>query len=500
MNQTNNIPETPIEELIEDIQVIPVVDPTNDANLDDKKHIHTPTYEREDIVASITIQEKNQKESNWWKSLMGDIYALDDPNDFSQQKKNFIILMVALGGIAGPISSMMYMPAILSIAEDLKTSISAVNGTISAFVVFMGISPLFWATLSDSYGRKRMYIYSGIITVISSIISAVSVNVGMLVVFRALQSFGSNAGLTLGAGVIADTIPVKTRGRAYGVLCQYLGWRSTCYFIAILCGILLVITALFLPETLRKPRKTKDIHLDEKHSLASTTLPTPSHASFWNTICTNFSPMLVMLHDPNNPTITETLKTVYGYNEWQTGLCYLSLGAGFMLGSMASGYHSDYILKKLSNKSNTGYLIYGWSTQKHLGVYVPLVGLFLYALGQMWAITPVQVYLVDSKPGYSATAVGLNSCVRCLVGAVTTLFSSTAIHALGNGIVFTILAVLGLLNAGFVIVCYLYGMKWRRKFEEKHMPDLYFLTNDIKEEKVNDNDELEKVHSNACVA
>jgi MFS family permease len=61
-----------------------------------------------------------------------------------------------------------------------------------------------------------MYLLSGLINIVSCIISAQSKNIAMLVVFRALQSFGANAGLTLGAGVIADCIPVEVRGTAYG--------------------------------------------------------------------------------------------------------------------------------------------------------------------------------------------------------------------------------------------------------------------------------------------
>lgn len=75
---------------------------------------------------------------------------------------------------------------------------------------------MFWAALSDSYGRKRMYLISGVINVISSIICARCRNIGLLVAFRAIQSFGSNAGLSLGAGVIADTVAVEVRGKAYG--------------------------------------------------------------------------------------------------------------------------------------------------------------------------------------------------------------------------------------------------------------------------------------------
>lgn len=70
-----------------------------------------------------------------------------------------------------------------------------------------------------------------------------------------------------------------------------------------------------------------------------------------------------------------------------------------MIGSVLSGRHADYVLAKLSkSKENgekvvsemrlqaaipsfflipTGYLIYGWSTQKEVGVYAPLIGLFV---------------------------------------------------------------------------------------------------------------------------
>lgn len=91
---------------------------------------------------STILNEKidNNNKSNWFSYLWGDIYAKDDPNQYSQKKKNVIIFLVALGGLCGPLSSMMYMPGLLAVAADLNTTTSAVNGTISAFVVFMGIS------------------------------------------------------------------------------------------------------------------------------------------------------------------------------------------------------------------------------------------------------------------------------------------------------------------------------------------------------------------------
>lgn len=123
------------------------------------------------------------------------------------------------------------------------------------------------------------------------------------------------------------------------------------------------------------------------------------------------------------------------------GLCYFPLGVGLMIGSIVSGRHSDYVLQQLKDRKEgqtilemrlkaaipsfflipAGYLIYGWTTQKAIAVYAPLIGLFVCrytrstclrpvgliislpslvdALGQMSAFTPTSVYLVDSKPG-----------------------------------------------------------------------------------------------------
>lgn len=106
--------------------------------------------------------------------------------------------------------------------------------------------------MSDVYGRKPLYVISSIIALIAAIICAVSKNIVMLIIFRAIQASGAGAGQTLGAGVISDTFEVANRGKAYGIfyigplfgpvvgptiggaLCQFLGWRSTLYFTSIL--------------------------------------------------------------------------------------------------------------------------------------------------------------------------------------------------------------------------------------------------------------------------
>lgn len=76
--------------------------------------------------------------------------------------------------------------------------------------------PLFWSSMSDAYGRKPMYVYSLFIGIVASIICAISRNIVILIVFRAIQACGASSGQTLGAGVISDMFDVTQRGKAYG--------------------------------------------------------------------------------------------------------------------------------------------------------------------------------------------------------------------------------------------------------------------------------------------
>lgn len=80
------------------------------------------------------------------------------------------------------------------------------------------------------------------------------------------------------------------------------------------------------------------------------------------------------------------------------GLCYLCLGVGLVFSSVLSGMYADYIMKSLQKKLGAenvdpemrlkatipsyflmpaGYLLYGWSAQYKLGVYAPLIGIFI---------------------------------------------------------------------------------------------------------------------------
>ncbi|KAI8137135.1 hypothetical protein BJV82DRAFT_675113 [Fennellomyces sp. T-0311] len=92
------------------------------------------------IPANDCSQDDKQLRQNWIKYVIGDPYAQDDPMELSMRRKQAIIFVVGLSGLTGHFASFIYLPGLLSVANDLNTSMEAVNGSVSTYLVFMGVA------------------------------------------------------------------------------------------------------------------------------------------------------------------------------------------------------------------------------------------------------------------------------------------------------------------------------------------------------------------------
>jgi MFS family permease len=178
-----------------------------------------------------------------------------------------------------------------------------------------------------------------------------------------------------------------------------------------------------------------------------------------------------------------------------------------MVGSISSGKFSDWLLARKQRKTAgrvppeyrllaafpsvvlipLGYLGYGWSTQKAASSWVPIISLFVYGLGQMCAFNASSVYLVDSSPGRSASAIAVNNFFRTVVAAIVTAFSIQCLEAIGPGILFSILAGLNVLNIVNILICMKVGERWRKSAMKREGLD----TEDTSSTKRNEGTDLE---------
>ncbi len=86
--------------------------------------------------------------------------------------------------------------------------------TISLFVAGYCVGPLFWGPVSESYGRRPVFVISFIFYTGFQVGCALSRNTGSILVFRFLSGCFASAPLTNSGALLADIWEIDHRGQA----------------------------------------------------------------------------------------------------------------------------------------------------------------------------------------------------------------------------------------------------------------------------------------------
>jgi DHA1 family bicyclomycin/chloramphenicol resistance-like MFS transporter len=179
--------------------------------------------------------------------------------------RNAIVL--GLLSAVGPFAIDMYLPALPSIAADLRTSTAATQMTLTVFFIAFGLCQIVYGPLSDVYGRKAP-LYAGLVLfTLGSIGCALAPGIGALIAFRFIQGLGAAAMAVIPRAIIRDlhTGVEATRLMALVMLvfsvCPILaplfgsalivpfGWRAVFAAVTLAALIGVVLVATLLPET-----------------------------------------------------------------------------------------------------------------------------------------------------------------------------------------------------------------------------------------------------------
>ncbi len=131
--------------------------------------------------------------------------------------RRYILFMSAgLGLLMYSIDSTVVAVAFPHLVADLDTNILWAGWTVSIYLVaVMSVMPLM-GILSDSIGRKRVYMTSLFLFTGSSLACGLAPDVYTLVVFRFLQGIGGASFLPTAAGIVSDQFP-ENRESAIGL-------------------------------------------------------------------------------------------------------------------------------------------------------------------------------------------------------------------------------------------------------------------------------------------
>lgn len=173
-------------------------------------------------------------------------------------------LVLGLLSAIGPFAIDMYLPALPDIGQSLGAEVGAVQLTLTAFFLSIGLGQLLYGPVSDMVGRKPP-LYAGLaLFTLASIGCALATDIHTLVALRFLQGLGAAAGMAIPRAVVRDlhtgaeaarlmsllmlvfsVSPILAPLAGSGVI-ALTGWRGVFWVVALaaVAGMLLVRGAL----------------------------------------------------------------------------------------------------------------------------------------------------------------------------------------------------------------------------------------------------------------
>ncbi len=195
-------------------------------------------------------------------------------------KSSLLRFAVVLGLLSaiGPFAIDMYLPALPAIGADFGVGTSAVQASLMAFFVALGLGQLVYGPVSDMLGRKAPLYFGLGLFILASIGCALAPSIGWLIAFRFIQGLGACAGTVVPRAVVRDLhtgpeaaklmsmlmlvfsiSPILAPLAGSGVIA--LGsWRAVFWFVGVAAVLGLILLALALPET-RPPEDRRESSL-----------------------------------------------------------------------------------------------------------------------------------------------------------------------------------------------------------------------------------------------
>ncbi|KAM0559556.1 hypothetical protein ACHAPJ_004079 [Fusarium lateritium] len=452
------------------------------------------------------------------------------PNDprnalnFSQSKKWFITILQAIATLAVAFASTAYSGGLTSILMEFHVSTEVVILGISMFVLGFAIGPLFWAPLSELYGRQIPFFISYMALTAFNAGAAGAPTMAALIVLRFFAgSFGSSP-LTNAGGIIADMFEARERGLATalfamapflgpsigpiagGFLGEHEGWRWVEGMMAIFTGIVWIVNSMVIPETyapylLRTraaalSKKTGKVYISKIDvGRPHTTVSTQFKIALLRPWILLFKEPIVLLTSIYMAIIYGTLYLCFaafpivfqqgrGWSPGTGGLAFIGIAVGmlfavagtildqkrYMRAAEAAGGHAPPEARLPPTLVGSilipvGLFWFAWTNGNDIHWVVCIIGSTIFATGLVLVFLSLMNYLVDSYVIFAASVLAANSVLRSLFGAAFPLFTTYMYDDLGIHWASSIPAFLAVACVPFPFLFYKYGETIRMKCE-----------------------------------
>ncbi|TCU13135.1 MFS transporter [Rhizobium sullae] len=378
-------------------------------------------------------------------------------------RRTILILLTALSAL--PVN--MILPSLPNIAATFQADFTLVNLSVAGYAIVSALTNLIAGAMSDRYGHRPIALMAISIFVVASVGCALAPNIGVFLLFRAMQA-SISACFSVALVVIKETsgereaasrIGYAAMGWAIapmlgptfgGVLDELFGWRA-------IFAVLAMFGAAILAPSMRELRETATPSAKSTRNYLASYMHLLGAAGFWAyTLCMAFSMGTLYIFLGGAPLAIDGSSAKLGF--------YMGMvPAGFILGSYLAGRYGSRNLRNativVARLLTCMGLLVGLSLSMSgithvLAFFGPCMFI---GIGNGLTMPAANLGVMSVRADLAGTAAGLAAAMSIAGGALIAstaglfLKESGAVHALlGMLLISASLALLAALFAAFI--------------------------------------------------
>ncbi|GLC70796.1 MFS siderochrome iron transporter 1 [Pleodorina starrii] len=443
----------------------------------------------------------------------------ENPQKWPTVYKWAITMLMATATLAVGFCSSAYSGAAVDILVKFGVSTEIVTLGISLFVLGFALGPLIWAPLSEIDGRRPIHLFTYAGLTAFSAGCALAPNMSALIVLRFFAGAFGSSPLTNAGGILADMFTAEQRGLAMsffavapfmgpvigpivgGFTGQAVGWRWVMWVMTLFSGAMLLLSAVFLPETyapvMLRHRARRLAAATGK--IYRTKYDTKGGVRFSQLLKTSLTrPCILLFREPIVLLLSIYLAIIYGVlymlfaafpivyqraRGWGPGiggLSFVGVAVGMIVALIFTMFDNRRYVRACRQHNGfppaetrlppaiigacaipVGLFWFAFTNSPSLPWIVSEIGTAPFGFGMVLVFLSCMNYLVDSYLIYAASVLAASSVLRSIFGAVFPLFTAKMYARLGIHWASALPGFLAVACLPFPVLFYIYGARIR---------------------------------------
>lgn len=273
---------------------------------------------------------------------------------------SFLWLVCILGSLSafGPLSIDMYLPALPHLADDLQSSASLAQFSLTACLLGIALGQIIVGPISDVYGRRLPLISGLLVYVLTSILCATADSIELFILMRFIQGLAGSAGIVISRASVRDlysgpemtkffSLLMLVNGAAPilapvfgGQILDYTSWRGVFWVLAVLGGLMLVSVTLGLKETLPPARRSRG---GLQHTLQALGALLANRRFMGLALAQGFASAAMFAYIAGSPFV---IQNIFGVSPQLFSLFFAINGLGIIIAGQVTGQLAGRIAEK----------------------------------------------------------------------------------------------------------------------------------------------------------